>query len=97
MEHLLPWLRLQLTPGLGRVGLMRLIQHFKSAENVIRNAERGWPELKIIGWQQVPRYNPTTNNLEWAIYGESEGKPVVNWNTRLLGRKGVMKVRAKYP
>jgi DNA processing protein len=45
MEHLLPWLQLQLTPGLGRVGLMRLIQHFKSAENVIRNAERGWPDL----------------------------------------------------
>jgi len=45
MELLLPWLRLQLTPGLGRVGLMRLIQHFNSAEEVIRNAERGWPEL----------------------------------------------------
>lgn len=61
------------------------------AGNKVR-AERGWAELKIVGWQQVPRYNPTTNNLEWAIQGESEGKPVVNWNTRLLGRKGVMKV-----
>ena len=61
------------------------------AGNKVR-AERGWAELKIVGWQQVPRYNPTTNNLEWAIQGESDGKPLVNWNTRLLGRQGVMKV-----
>jgi uncharacterized membrane-anchored protein len=71
--------------------MLESIRQGNEAGNKIR-AERGWPELKIIGWQQVPRYNPTTNNLEWAIYGESEGKPVVNWNTRLLGRKGVMKV-----
>ena len=38
MEHLLPWLRLQLTPGLGRVGLMRLIERFKTPEQAIDNA-----------------------------------------------------------
>jgi len=42
MEHLLPWLRLQLTPGLGRVGLMRLIEHYKTPENAIDHADRGW-------------------------------------------------------
>jgi uncharacterized membrane-anchored protein len=55
-------------------------------------AERGWAPMAIIGWEQPPRYNPSTNNLEWAIRGEVEGQPVINWNTRLLGRKGVMKV-----
>jgi uncharacterized membrane-anchored protein len=54
--------------------------------------KRGWSPFKIIGWQQTPRYNSVTNNLEWAIQGESDGRQVINWNTRLLGRKGVMSV-----
>lgn len=53
---------------------------------------RGWPPMTIIGWEQTPRYNQSTHNLEWAIRGESEGKVVVNYNTRLLGREGVMRV-----
>lgn len=38
MEQLLPWLRLQLTPGLGRVGLMRLIERFETPDQAIDNA-----------------------------------------------------------
>jgi uncharacterized membrane-anchored protein len=53
---------------------------------------RGWPTMTILGWEQKPRYNELTHNLEWAIRGESEGNPVINYNTRLLGRGGVMRV-----
>jgi uncharacterized membrane-anchored protein len=53
---------------------------------------RGWPALNILGWEQKPHYNETTRNLEWAIKGESEGKPLINYNTRVLGRGGVMRV-----
>ena len=53
--------------------------------------KRGWSTMTIVGWEQPPRYDETTHNLEWAIKGESEGAPVVNYNTRLLGRAGVMK------
>ena len=53
---------------------------------------RGWPIMTILGWEQKPRYNETTHNLEWAIRGESEGSLVINYNTRLLGRGGVMRV-----
>ncbi|MCK4508040.1 MAG: DNA-processing protein DprA [Desulfuromonadales bacterium] len=45
MDYLLPWLRLQFTPGLGRVGLMRLIAHFKTPENALAAAAKGWPKL----------------------------------------------------
>ncbi|RPI78687.1 MAG: DUF2167 domain-containing protein, partial [Desulfobacteraceae bacterium] len=55
-------------------------------------AKKGWEPFNIIGWHQPPRYNPTTHNLEWAIIGESRNERVINWNTRLLGRSGVMKV-----
>jgi len=53
---------------------------------------RGWPTMTIIGWEQTPRYNETTHNLEWAVRADSEGKPVINYNTRVLGRLGVMEV-----
>ncbi|MBE0575287.1 MAG: DNA-protecting protein DprA [Desulfuromonadales bacterium] len=45
MDHLLPWLRLQFTPGLGRVGLMHLIEHFKTPEKALDVARSGWPKL----------------------------------------------------
>lgn len=52
---------------------------------------RGWAPMTVIGWEQVPHYNESTHNLEWAIRGESAGDVVVNFNTRILGRGGVMK------
>jgi uncharacterized membrane-anchored protein len=54
---------------------------------------RGYPEMRIVGWEQQPNYNSQTHNLEWAIRGESEGEQVVNFNTRILGRRGVMEVK----
>ncbi len=54
--------------------------------------KRGWPTMTILGWETPPRYNEITHNLEWAIRATSEGSPVVNHNTRLLGRAGVMEV-----
>lgn len=51
---------------------------------------RGWAELNIVGWEYPPFYEDDTNRLAWAIRAESEGEPIVNYNTRLLGRRGVM-------
>lgn len=65
------------------------------AGNEITNKERkkrGWTTLTITGWEQPPRYDPDTHNLEWAIRCESGGQQVINYNVRLLGRGGVMKV-----
>lgn len=50
---------------------------------------RGWAELKITGWRFEPRYDAETQRLEWAIAAVSNNLPVVNFNTRLLGRRGV--------
>jgi uncharacterized membrane-anchored protein len=52
--------------------------------------ERGWAPITITGWHTPPFYNPQTNNLEWCIQGESRGHTIVNYNTRILGRHGVM-------
>jgi len=57
------------------------------------NAERrrrGWAEMDIVGWSYEPFYSDRTNRLSWAILAESEGARIVNYNTRLLGRTGVI-------
>ena len=65
------------------------------AGNEYANEERrnrGWSELEITGWQYPPFYEENSNRLAWAIRAKSEGETIVNYNTRLLGRKGVMSV-----
>ena len=54
--------------------------------------KRGWPALTVSGWQTPPRYDAATHRLEWAVRGESAGQTVANFNTRMLGRSGVMRV-----
>jgi uncharacterized membrane-anchored protein len=54
--------------------------------------KHGNPTLDIVGWDQKPAYDATTHNLTWAIRATCEGEQIVNYNTRLLGRKGVMEV-----
>jgi uncharacterized membrane-anchored protein len=55
-------------------------------------AKAGNPPLEIVGWDMPPRYDEKTHNLEWAIRARSAGEDILNYNTRLLGRKGVMEV-----
>jgi uncharacterized membrane-anchored protein len=63
-----------------------------TAEGNKERAKRGWSTMQIIGWGQKPKYNPQTNNLEWSILATCEGQQTINYNTRLLGRRGVMQV-----
>lgn len=53
-------------------------------------SKRGWSEMQIVDWQYRPFYNENTNRLSWAVLAESEGQEIVNFNTRLLGRTGVI-------
>lgn len=50
------------------------------------------PELEIAGWHVKPHYDEKTHNLEWAplVKSKTDGKTTVNYNVRLLGRRGVM-------
>ncbi len=60
--------------------------------NKIRE-QNGWNTLEITGWYQKPFYDTETNNLEWAIQGiSSDSSLFLNYNVRLLGRAGVMRV-----
>jgi uncharacterized membrane-anchored protein len=67
------------------------IREATEAANEIR-VERGWSPLHIVGWEEPPHYDPTTNNLTWAVIGESQGQRNINRIVKLLGRRGVMTV-----
>ncbi len=60
------------------------------------NAERkknGWSPLYIEGWEFEPRYDTRNNLLEWAfLLKDEQNKPLINYETRILGRSGVMNV-----
>jgi uncharacterized membrane-anchored protein len=72
-------------------GILDSIKAGTEAANKIRR-ERGWSTMNIVGWDQAPFYDPTTNNLTWSIRGASDNGETVNHSTRVLGRRGVMKV-----
>jgi uncharacterized membrane-anchored protein len=59
--------------------------------NKIRR-KKGWGTMEIEGWARKPFYDPTTNNLTWAITGADEQENrSVNHSVRVLGRGGAMK------
>lgn len=55
---------------------------------------RGLDELELTGWQVKPHYDQATHNLEWAplVRNKKNGHQTVNYNVRVLGRRGVMEV-----
>ncbi len=56
-------------------------------------SRRGMSTLTVLGWQTPPFYNSATNNLEWAVrLQSSDGSQVLNYKTKVLGRRGVMDV-----
>lgn len=72
--------------------ILKQLQEGQKAANE-ELSRRGFSTLEILGWRTPPFYNPDTNNLEWAIrLRSSDGGEVVNYKTKLLGRRGVMDV-----
>jgi len=71
--------------------LLQSIKDNTEAANKTRR-ERGWDEMAVVGWQTPPHYDTQSNRLEWAVSGKDlrTNTEVVNFNTRILGRGGVM-------
>jgi len=54
-------------------------------------AKAGYGRLDLVDWAYPPQYNPDTNNLEWALdLVDEDGDHVVNYETKILGRKGLI-------
>jgi uncharacterized membrane-anchored protein len=68
-------------------------------ELVDANPERqkqGYPAMTLVNWAEAPRYDKTSHKLYWAQELNTEGAPgnTLNYNIRVLGRKGVLVLNA---
>jgi uncharacterized membrane-anchored protein len=64
------------------------------------NAERvkeGYPPLEIVGWAARPYYDAATHKLHWAKdlrFGDDASDRTLNYDIRVLGRRGVLVMQA---
>lgn len=59
------------------------------------NAERarqGFPATHLVGWAQQPLYDPRAHSVVWAqnVQFAGQGENSLNYDVRLLGRRGVL-------
>ena len=72
--------------------ILKSYQEGTEAQNEERK-EKGLPALHVTGWEQEPGYNAKNHVVVWSLQGENDSKEkFVNYNTRVLIRKGVLSV-----
>jgi uncharacterized membrane-anchored protein len=57
-----------------------------------QRVEQGYDAIALVGWAEPPHYEAQTNKLYWAKeikFGSAE-QNTLNYNIRVLGRKGVL-------
>ena len=74
---------------LDAAAILETLRQGNNAANEERR-RRGWAPLDLVGWQVPPAYEDATHHLVWALRVSSEGQESINYNTRILGRTGVM-------
>jgi uncharacterized membrane-anchored protein len=75
-----------------------MLAHMRSAATKENEARQraGYEPLQIIGWAAKPRYDKAAKKLYWAKelkFGEDSAH-TLNYNIRILGRKGVLVMNA---
>lgn len=78
--------------------LLKEIQEDIKAGNEQRKAA-GYPTVQLIGWASQPFYDETRKVLHWAKEAKFEGdeSSTLNYDLRVLGRKGVFILSAVAP
>ncbi|MFD3002420.1 DUF2167 domain-containing protein [Pontibacter toksunensis] len=75
--------------------LLKTMQEETLEENTARTAE-GYDPIQLIGWASTPYYDNENKILHWAKeirFGEAD-ENTLNYNVRVLGRKGVLVLNA---
>jgi uncharacterized membrane-anchored protein len=59
-------------------------------------AEQGFEQVELVGWAERPRYEKDTHKLFWAkeLAFEGSASNTLNYNVRVLGRRGVLVLNA---
>jgi uncharacterized membrane-anchored protein len=71
--------------------ILKSIREATEAANEYRR-EHGAAPFNVDGWAEVPSYDKTTHHVDWAVLGSSTDGKTVNAFTRVLGRKGYIRM-----
>ncbi|HYH97771.1 DUF2167 domain-containing protein [Hyalangium sp.] len=67
--------------------ILDAIKEGQEAANEER-VQRGFKALRIGDWTEAPHYDRTKHHLIWALNASTDEGTSVNYNTRVLGRRG---------
>jgi uncharacterized membrane-anchored protein len=75
--------------------LLKKMQKECTDSNPARRKE-GYPGVTLLGWAAPPHYDAATHKLYWAKNLKFDGETgnTLNYNIRMLGRKGVLELNA---
>jgi uncharacterized membrane-anchored protein len=75
--------------------LLKKMQKGVAASNKERKKE-GYPTVELLGWAAPPHYDAASHKLYWAkkLKFEDADSDTLNYNIRMLGRKGVLELNA---
>jgi uncharacterized membrane-anchored protein len=75
--------------------MLRDLQRQTRDDNEERT-EAGYEPIELVGWAETPSYDSLTHKLYWAkdLRFGSEGGHTLNYNIRVLGRRGVLILNA---
>ncbi|TGL48227.1 DUF2167 domain-containing protein [Leptospira kemamanensis] len=75
--------------------LLKSMKEDISEGNEDRKKE-GYPTMELVGWANKPFYDANAKKLHWAKELQFEGDTVntLNYNIRILGRKGILELNA---
>jgi uncharacterized membrane-anchored protein len=67
-----------------------------SAEANEERKKQGFPPVRLVGWAEPPSYDAAAHKLYWAkeLAFASEPEHTLNYNIRILGRRGVLVLNA---
>jgi uncharacterized membrane-anchored protein len=70
----------------------KILQTLKDGEKDDNDArtKAGFKPIHLVGWAEPPSYDPAHHVVIWARQLESEGVQGLNYDVRVLGRKGVL-------
>ena len=75
-----------------------LLQKMKEGTREASKAreKQGYPPIELVGWAAPPRYDAGAHKLYWAqeIKFGGEAQNTLNYNIRILGRRGVLVLNA---
>jgi uncharacterized membrane-anchored protein len=68
----------------------------ESEEANKERVKQGYTAMHLVGWAEPPSYDKNARKLYWAkeYSGDKEGEHSLNYNIRVLGRKGVLVLNA---